>query len=217
MHKKTPRTLARAVYFCTKRKSMEKTNYKSTPALLEVKADGQQDGKLRIRAYVLAFGNVDSWGDVIEPGACDEFLKSENAERMALCYQHNLSEVIGVITEKGVDEKGMWIEADVLDTSVGKDVQKLIQAGAVKEFSIGYVADRWSYEQLPDGKQVRHLEAITIWEASPVTRAANPLAVLVDAKDETTEANIKGLTDEQLEQLKAAVDEEYFTRFIDKL
>ena len=151
----------------------EKTNYKATAARLEIKEDGQADGKLHIKAYVLAFGNVDSWGDIIQPGACDAFLASDNADRMALCYQHNLDQVIGVITAKGVDERGMWIEADVLDTSAGKDVQKLMRAGAIKEFSIGYIADKWSYTKDDDGREIRLLEAITIWEASPVTRAAN--------------------------------------------
>ena len=195
----------------------EKTNYKTTAARLEIKADGQADGKLHIKAYVLAFGNVDSWGDIIDPGACDDFLKSDNAARMALCYQHDLAEVIGVITDKGVDDTGMWIEADVLDTTTGQDVQKLIKAGAVKEFSIGYVADKWNYETRADGSEIRHLQAITIWEASPVTRAANTLAVLVDAKGEDGQAPIRTLTDDDLETLKAAVDEEYYRRFIDKL
>ena len=77
--------------------------YKTLAGPVEIKAaEGQQDeGKLHIKAYVLAFGNIDSWGDIIQPSACDEFLKSENAERMHLCYQHKLDEVIGVISEIG--------------------------------------------------------------------------------------------------------------------
>lgn len=191
---------------------------KSCAASLEVKeaAEGSE-GKLHIKAYILAFGNVDSWGDIIEPGACDDFLKSENAQRMKLCYQHDLGEVIGVITDKGVDEKGMWIEADVLDTRTGADVQKLLKAGAVNEFSIGYIADRWEIEERQGQEPIRHLKAITIWEASPVTRAANPLAVLVDAKGEDGKQPLRTLTDDELETLKSSVDEEYFRRFIDKL
>ena len=192
--------------------------YKTIERPVEVKAvEGQEEGKLHIKAYVCAFGNIDSWGDIIRPGACDEFLASENASRMHLCYQHRLDEVIGVITEKGVDDSGMWIEADILDTTAGTDVQKLIKAGAIREFSIGYVADKWSYGKTEDGKEVRYLDAITIWEASPVTRAANPLAVLVDSKSEESTAALHNLTDEQLEAHKAAVDEEYFRRFVDKL
>lgn len=192
--------------------------YKTLAGQVEIKADGaQEDGRLHIKAYVCAFGNIDSWGDIIRPGACDEFLASDNAARMHLCYQHRLDEVIGVITEKGVDDSGMWIEADILDTTTGADVQKLIKAGAVTEFSIGYVADKWSYGKTEDGKEVRYLDAITIWEASPVTRAANPLAVLVDSKSEDSVAALRDLSDDQLEAHKAAVDEEYFRRFIDRL
>ena len=165
--------------------------YKASLASIEKKEAGE-DGILHIKAYALAFNNVDSWGDIIAPGACDEFLKSENFGRMALCYQHDINEVIGVITNAGVDEKGMWIEADVLPTTTGKDVQTLIKAGAVKEFSIGYYADEYHYEK-KDGYQndIRVLDAITVIEVSPVTRAANPEAVLIDAKRENNNNPIK--------------------------
>jgi uncharacterized radical SAM protein YgiQ len=42
-------------------------------------------------------------------------------------------------------------------------------------------------------------------------------SVLVDAKGEDGQAPIRTLTDDDLETLKAAVDEEYYRRFIDKL
>ena len=158
---------------------------KANLAVLEWKEDGEQSDKLHIKAYALAFGNVDSWGDIIAPGAVDSFLASENKDRMALCYQHNIHEVIGVITDMGVDEKGMWFEADVLPTTTGKDVQTLIRGGAIKEFSIGYYADKYHFEKR-DGfmNEIRILDEITIVEVSPVTRAANDKAVLIDAKAE---------------------------------
>ena len=57
---------------------------KATLANIEFKEDGQKDDILHIRAYALAFGNVDSWGDIIAEGAVDDFLKSEDYARMAL-------------------------------------------------------------------------------------------------------------------------------------
>ena len=165
---------------------------KATLASIEMKDDGQQSDVLHIRAYALAFGNVDSWGDIIAPGAVDGFLKSEDFSRMALCYQHDMREVIGVITDAGADEKGMWIEADVLPTTTGKDVQTLIRAGAVKEFSIGYYADEYHYEKREGFMQdIRILDAITIVEVSPVTRAANEKAVLIDAKNDNQGEQVK--------------------------
>ena len=161
---------------------------KANMAVLEWKEDGEKSDILHIKAYALAFGNVDSWGDIIAHGAVDAFLASENKDRMALCYQHDIHEVIGVITDMGVDEKGMWFEADVLPTTTGKDVQTLIRGGAIKEFSIGYYADKYHFEKR-DGymNEIRILDAITIVEVSPVTRAANEKAVLIDAKAEEIE------------------------------
>ena len=97
-----------------------------------------------------------------------------------------------MITDAGVDEKGMWIEADVLPTTTGKDVQTLIRAGAVKEFSIGYYADEYHFEKREGFMQdIRILDAITIVEVSPVTRAANERAVLIDAKNDQQTAEVK--------------------------
>ena len=150
------------------------------------KKGAREDGVMTIKAYALAFGNVDSYGDVIAPNACDAFLASEDAQRMRLCYQHDPHEVIGVITAKGVDEVGMWIEADILPTSTGKDVQLLIDAGAIDEFSIGYYVKEYHYEKR-ENMEVRVLDQITVIEVSPVTRAANPKAVLTAKKEEDTE------------------------------
>lgn len=185
---------------------------KNAVSRLEVKA--QEDGKMKIRAYALAFNNVDSYGDVIEPTACDRWLASEDAKRCALCYQHNFDEVIGVITDKGVDTYGMWIEADILPTTTGKDVQTLINAGAVKEFSIGYrVHDyAWVVKKVGDTDlEVRSLKDISVLEVSPVTRAANPKAVLVDVKGEMSR-----MSDDELCELRNEIEAEYMRRVINQ-
>ena len=176
-------------YFCLNarifNRTMKELEYKTSQ--FEFKA--AEDDTLHIRAYALVFGNVDSYGDVIMPNACDAYLKSEDAHRTKLCYQHNLDHVIGVITDKGIDTKGMWFEADILPTSLGKDVAMLIKAGAINEVSIGYRANEYHYEKR-DGYdyELRILDAITIGEISPVTRAANPQAVITNIKAEEMEA-----------------------------
>ena len=155
---------------------------KTAAARVEVKGEGD-GGILHIKAYALAFGNVDSWGDIIMPGACDEFLAGPNADRMALCWQHDRATVIGKITDKGTDDYGLWIEADILPTTTGNDAAILLKNGAVKEFSIGYRAVKYHWEH-KEGYEydIRILEAIEIVEVSPVTTAANPAAILISAK-----------------------------------
>ena len=169
-------------------------------ANIEYKSAEDSSDILHIRAYALAFNNVDSYGDVILPTAVDNFIKSEDFNRMHLCYQHKRDVVIGVIKNAGVDEKGMWIEADILPTTQGKDVQLLIKAGAVREFSIGYWVNKCRFERR-DGYQyeIRVLEDIGIYEVSPVTYAANPEAVLIDAKNEEREIEEKTIKNQDME------------------
>lgn len=185
---------------------MKELQYKSFVRPLESK-EAREDGTLHIKAYALVFGNIDSYGDIIAEGACDAFLKSENSDRIRLCYQHDMNEVIGVITDKGVDANGMWIEADILPTTKGKDVQILMWGEAINEFSIGYWADEYHFEKR-GSLEVRILDAITILEVSPVTRAANPKAVVVDMKSEQiAEENENLLTDkEDMEEMKKQLE-----------
>ena len=162
---------------------MEGLESKYGLAKLEVKEATTEGAILHIKAYALAFGNVDSWGDIIEAGACDDFLKSADADRMALCWQHDRSVVIGKITDKGVDAYGMWIEADILPTTAGNDAAILLKSGAVKEFSIGYRATKYRWEKREGYEyDIRVIEALTVYECSPVTVAANSAAVVVSAK-----------------------------------
>ena len=182
---------------------------------IEVKAE-KEGGILNIKAYVLAFGNVDSWGDVILPGACDDFLKSETADRMALCWQHDRTTVIGKITDKGVDDYGMWIEADILPTTAGKDAAILLKSGAVKEFSIGYRCDKYHYEKRADYEyEIRVIEALTVYEASPVTIAANPQAKIISAKNqggapqgepEPDKSNSPTMTPEEIKAMRESIE-----------
>ena len=188
-------------HFCLKDGDMKEIEYKSITAPIEEK-ETREDGVLSIRAYACVFGNVDSWDDIVMPTACDEFLKGEEADRMRLCWQHNTSDVIGTITAKGVDNYGMWIEADILPTTLGKDVQTLVRGGAINELSIGYKTIRHHY----DGS-VRILDEIIVREVSLVTTAANPKAVITDIKAEETEQEEKTLkTDIDMDEMKKQLE-----------
>lgn len=196
-------------------------NLEYKTCLITEKAE-KEDGSLHIKFYACCFGNIDSWGDIILTGACDAFLASEDAKRMKLCYQHDKTSVIGVITSKTADDHGLLVEADILPTTLGKDVIMLIKSGALNEFSIGYYPDKYHFEKLEGvADDVRVLEAITIREASIVSFAANPEAVLISAKNEgqkddkpDMESIISGASDEELESMAAQIEEEKLNRLI---
>lgn len=179
----------------------------------EVKAKAErEDGTLSISFYASVFGNVDSWNDVVVPTAYDNFLKSEDAQRVKLCYQHDVTEVIGVIKSMQVDEVGLLVEAEVLPTAKGKDVALLLKAGAINEFSIGYYATKYHFENKGEG-DVRFLDEVVLYEISPVSHAANPKAVLLDAKSDDFDSALKTASFEELESMKQAIEAEQMTRY----
>ena len=171
----------------------------------EVKAE-RQDTNLYIEGYGAYFGNVDSYGDIIKAGAFSNFLASEDAGRIKLCWQHNFDEVIGVIEEMKEDERGLWFRAKISNTTLGRDAATLIEDGALGEFSIGYGVKAAEYPEEDEGV-TRILTDVYLYEISLVSRAANPKATLEDAerKGEDT-INNQNTNEMEQKELKEQLD-----------
>lgn len=149
---------------------------------VEVKGEGTH---LYLEGYAAVYGNIDSYRDIIQAGAFDAFLASEDAKRVKFCYNHDTHDVIGVVESLYSDEKGLKFKAKLSNTTRGKDVGELIQDGALSEFSIGYRVEDATYKE--DG--VRLLTKLFLYEFSIVSRAANPEATLTatERKEEAEE------------------------------
>ena len=102
------------------------------------------------------------------------------------------------------DERGLWFRAKVSKTRDGKDVEVLIEDGALKEFSIGFITKGYEWNE-DDG--VRTLTEVELWEVSLVTRAANDQAKII-ATEVKSEADTKGLSDEELIEKKNKAEQE---------
>lgn len=144
-------------------------------APFEVKADVDRGV---FEGYASYFGNKDSYGDVVEKGAFADTLKND-AHRVKVLWQHNPYQPIGKPLHMEEDSKGLYVRAKVAPTTLGKDVLVLLREGVINELSIGYVPveDEWD-----DKEQVRRLKKIKLYEFSPVTWAANELAVITGVK-----------------------------------
>ena len=144
----------------------------------ETKADDK--GGLTISGYGAYFGNVDSYGDIIEPGAFSKTL-IERKDRIAFCYQHDIWNPIGKIQEISEDEKGLKITVKFSEAE--KDIQTKVKEGILKEMSIGYRTIN-SRSERRNEQDVNILTEIKLIEVSLVTVAANPLAVIESMKGE---------------------------------
>lgn len=134
------------------------------------------------------FGNVDLGGDVVVAGAFRDTLSEWKARRELplLAWYHDMGEPVGDWLEMDEDANGLpcrgqlWVDADRRTDAAVKARNMLIGTGP-KGLSIGYGV-RESEEAVRDGKPVRLLKSVELYEVSIVPFGMNPRALVSDAK-----------------------------------
>lgn len=141
---------------------------------------------MTISGYGAVFGNVDAYGDVIEPGA---FAKSLASHRGAGTMPHMFLEhgspplPIGVWKSMAEDGHGLKVEGEFLTTNLGIDSWKAAKAGAISGLSIGYRATEFQMRTKPEDPR-RLLKSVDLMEVSLVGRPANDRARVAQVKAE---------------------------------
>ena len=130
-----------------------------------------------VKGYGSVFNNIDSDNDIILAGAYTKTL-NENGSRVRYCNQHRIDQPLGKFTELREDGNGLYFVAEIPKTRLGEDVLLLMKNGVINENSVGIMPIVKSFRQ--DG--VRELKECKLYEISCVTLAANPLAMITDAK-----------------------------------
>lgn len=140
----------------------------------EIKADGDD---MTFEGYASVFGNKDSWDDVMVQGAFSKTIK-ENKKRIKVLAMHDFYSVIGIPKTLEEDTKGLYFNAKISETQLGKDIFTLIKDKAITEMSIGYNALKWEVDRDENSKNygTRYLKEVRLWEISPVTWGANERA-----------------------------------------
>ena len=128
----------------------------------------------------------DSYGDIIEPGAFTKTIekRKESGHPFPLCFNHDFSAVIGAVDKVEDTEKGPYIEAHFLDTQLAQDVRKMLQSGAIYQFSFAYdvLGAREPNEEEKKAGVTNVLTEVEVYEVSVVTVPANQNAVVTDVK-----------------------------------
>lgn len=157
---------------------------------LQVK-DLSDDGTFE--GYGSMFGNIDSYGEVVEPGAFARSLAKHNKEKTKplMLWQHNSDEPIGVWEDLQEDEKGLRGRGRLL-TGIRRadEAYIMLKAGAVQGLSIGYREVRAE----PDGT-IRRLRELDLREISIVSFPANRQARIQSVKSERMEEFAQRLRD----------------------
>ena len=157
---------------------------------IEVKfaADQVDDKTGEFSGYGAVFGNLDSYGDVIAPGAFKATLKDWRAQKRLppMLLQHGGFGMvdtdalpIGKWTRMEEDETGLRVEGRLinLDTDLGRRIYGAMKEGVLEGMSIGYRPKKFTLGTKPDEPR-RRLEAIDLVELSVVTFPANGRALV---------------------------------------
>jgi HK97 family phage prohead protease len=148
---------------------------------LEVKASGE-DGT--IEGYGSIFGNVDSYGEMVMPGAFSASLveSRRKGRSIKMLWQHDPDRPVGVWEDLAEDSKGLFVKGRLLidESAQAREAYGLIKAGAVDGLSIGYRL--LESEQHADKPNVLTLTKVDLREVSIVTFAANERARVESVK-----------------------------------
>lgn len=136
--------------------------------------------------YGSVFGNRDSYGDKVMPGAFVGSLAKHKREgsKVLMLWQHNPDEPIGVWDDLAEDAKGLWGKGQIImETQRGREAHALMKRGAIQGLSIGYRV----LKSEPDGGDIL-LKELDLLEISPVSFPANRRARVTVVKSDRFDA-----------------------------
>jgi len=136
----------------------------------------ETDTGMQFSGYAAVF-NSDSeplpFTERIAPGAFRGSLRNRND--IKLLWNHDTGSVLGSTRAHTLriseDERGLYVEADLANTSVGNDARELIKRGDVDSMSFGFTVPRGGDEWNSEGT-VRTLNMVSLHEVSIVSMPA---------------------------------------------
>lgn len=165
--------------------------FKSCP--VKIKAAGEQDGLAEgeFEAIVSVFGNVDSYGDVVVPGAFKDTLAewASKGDPIPIYYSHRMDDpdfnIGGVLEAKEIDE-GLWVKGrldldEPLPGSKAPQVHRLMKGRRLTQFSFAYDIDEAGWVT-KDDDEFFELRKLTLHEVGPTPIGANDQTDLIGIK-----------------------------------
>lgn len=138
-----------------------------------------------VQFYGSSFGNEDSDGDIIMPGAYTKTIlengPTSRQPRIKHLLQHNTRCIIGKFTELVEDQKGLLCTSVLADNADAKDALALYELDLF-EHSVGFQTIKSEYDTTDPENPIRRLTELKLWEVSSVTWGANSDTPLVSLK-----------------------------------
>lgn len=144
---------------------------------------------LKVRGYAAVFGNVDSYGEIIDKGAFSSWIKANPTVAVPIFWEHDHiwswddpARPIGSTTYLLEDDHGLYFEGELADTPKAEEIATLMEQGAVRNASFAFrVTDEYKEDD------IRHLSGLSLKEISPVNWGANDQAYIEPIPQESDE------------------------------
>ena len=179
-------------------------NFQIDREMLKKQAELNADnGIFHISGYASVFGNIDSYGDVVERGAfrnsIEQFLSGK--KKIKVLLNHKIDNFAGLAYAIEEREQGLFCDLGIAkNLSVSQELIKGVELGILDEFSIGYtLKDYWI-----DKNNNWHLTDIDLREISVVTFAANDKAKIEEWKMKQIDLNQNNV---KFSKIKQQLDE----------
>jgi len=163
-----------------------------------------------VTGYFSIFGNKDSDGDIVLPGAYRKTLKENgpNSEkpRILHLYMHDPYKPLAKPHVLKEDKTGLYFESKISDTALGKDVLQLYLDKVLTEHSIGYQIVK---KEVDEREETQKLVELKLWEGSTVSWGANMDALVSTVKTEGKDSHSWEILIKKLDALQSAVNGNY--------
>ena len=138
------------------------------------------EGKKRLKGYAVLFETPTvlwgEWKEVIDKKA----FEGTDLSGLVLLVEHQSALLLakaGINLKAQVDEIGLYIEADLPNTTLANDTWELVSAGILDGMSFAFYADRWKTDS--DRKIDRVLHFKEVWEVTITVFPAYPQAIVI--------------------------------------
>ncbi|MDR5825839.1 HK97 family phage prohead protease [Caballeronia sp. LZ043] len=170
-----------------------KGGYKVRAFELDVKS---VDDAGHFSGYGSVFGNVDSYGEIVAPGAFEKSLAELKSSGRALpiLWQHSSNTPIGSWSGLKEDDYGLFGDGELWldDAPNAKIAYRGMKAKAITGLSIGYYVINSSYNEKTGERTLNELDLV---EISIVTNPANPEARIEAVKSVIAHGGIPSLSE----------------------
>jgi len=141
-----------------------------------------ETSKREVVAYVSIFGNLDSVGDIVEPGAFD----THRVEKGLVPVKHNHEVIVGKTLDAGQDSTGLWTAQKFRTDPTSDRIFGMVADGTISTYSFKARIPKGGQgkRKNADGVTANYLSKMVLYEAGPADPdlAVNDQTFTVSAK-----------------------------------